>query len=134
MPALASTDAVVRKLTADGDLDISAGRSQFLAGLPGFVVGANARMKLVRGEWFADRARGMPYVENDHVDASTAILGQPYDEAKARLAYTDAISETPGFGSMLLMRLAFNPATRRLLVTWQARTQFGDTPVTVQEF
>jgi hypothetical protein len=132
--ALASTDAVVRKLTADGDLDISAGRSQFLAGLDGFVIGANARMKLVRGEWFNDRTRGMPYVENDYVGASEALLGQPYDEAKARLAYTAAITETPGFGQMLQMRLAFNATTRRLLVTWQARTAFGDTPVTVQEF
>lgn len=130
---LASTDPVVRKLTADGDLDLTAGRSQFLSGLDGFVVGANARLKLVRGEWFADRRRGMPYVENAYVDATEAILGQPFDEAKARLAYTAAISETPGFGALLRMELAFLSTTRRLIVTWQARTVFGDTPVTVLE-
>jgi hypothetical protein len=134
MPAIASTDAVVRKLTADGDLDISAGRSQFLAGIEAFVVGANARMKLVRGELFSDRTRGMPYVENDYVLASAAILGQPFDEGKARLAYTAAIGETPGFGAMLSMAITFNATTRRQAVTWQARTQFGDTPVVVQEF
>lgn len=132
--AIASTDNVVRRLTADGDLDISAGRSVFLAGLEAFVVGANARLRLVRGEWFADRTRGMPYVENAYVLATDALLGQAFDEAKARLAYATAIRETPGFGELLVMQLAFDRVTRRLTVTWQARTAFGDTPVTVQEF
>lgn len=131
--ALASTDNVARKLTADGDLDISAGRSQFLAGVDGFVAGVNARLRMTRGSWFRDRTRGMPYVENDHVRSIDAILGQPYDEAKARAAYTAAISETPGFGKLLRLEVAFNATTRRLTVSWQARTQFGDTPVVVEE-
>lgn len=131
--AIASTDSVVRRLTADGDLDISAGRSVFLAGLEAFVVGANARMTLVRGEWFADRTRGMPYRENAYVTADEALLGQAFNESKARLAYTAAISETPGFGALVSMAVTFDRTTRRLTVTWQARTQFGDTPVTVTE-
>lgn len=134
MLTLASTDNVARLLTADGDLDISANRSQFVSGLAGFVAGANARLAMVRGEWFADRARGLPLVENDYVKASEAILGQPFDEVKVRTAYAAAIGETPGFGKMLKMSVTFTASTRRVLVTWQARTQFGDTPVVVQEF
>lgn len=134
MPTLASTDNVARLLTADGDLDISANRSSFVAGLAGFVQGANARLQLVRGELFSDRSRGLPLVENDHVKASEAILGQPFDEVKIRTAYTAAIADTPGFGKMLKMVVTFTASTRRTLVTWQARTQFGDTPVVVQEF
>ena len=131
--ALASTDRVVRKLTADGDLDISAGRSQFLAGLEAFVVGANARLRLTRGSWFRDRARGMPYVENDYVRSVDALLGQPFAESKFRAAYQAAIAETPGFDRMLRFEVAFNTATRRARVTWQARTRFGDTPTVVEE-
>lgn len=133
MPTIASTDSVVRKLTADGDLDVSAFHSQFLAGLQAFIVGANARLQLVRGEWFADRGRGMPYRENAYVLPDDALLGQPFDESKSRLAYTAAISETPGFGELLKMEIVFNRTARRQTVTWQARTQFGDTPVVVQE-
>jgi hypothetical protein len=134
MPALASTDNVCRKLTADGDLDISAGRSQFLSGIEGFVAGVHARLRLVRGEWFANRQRGMPYRENAYVPTSEAILGEVFDEGKVRSAYAAAIAETPGFGELLLMEIAFNRTTRRLTVTWSARTAFGDTEPTTEEF
>ena len=130
---IASTDPVARRLTADGDLDVSDGRSQFVAGLEGFVAGANARLRQVRGAWFADRRRGMPYYENAYVGPTEAILGQAFDEPKARAAYAAAIAETPGFGALLRLELAFDRTTRRLTVTWQARTAFGDTPATVLE-
>jgi hypothetical protein len=134
MPALASTDPVALLLTADGDLDLTDNRGSFVAGLEGFVAGALARLRLVRGEFFADRRRGMPYRENKYVPTSDAILGEVFDEAKVRAAYAAALAEVPGFGELTSLSIAFNTTTRRLTVTWQARTQFGDTAVTSTEF
>ena len=130
--ALLSTDPVGRLLTADGDRDLSAGRSQFAAGLVAFAQGANARIKLIKGELFVNRTLGVPYVENAYVTADEALIGQGFDEAKARRAFTTAIAATPGFGSLTSMVIAFDKTTRGMTVTWAARTAFGDASSTVE--
>ncbi len=122
-----STDPVGFLLDADGDLDISAGRLQFAAGLVAFIQGANARILLIKGEWFLDREAGVPVVENDFVRPSEALVGQRFDEQKARRAFTSAISGTPGFGSLTSMAIVLDKVTRELAVTWSAQTAFGDT-------
>lgn len=130
--ALLSTDPVGRLLDADGDIDISTGRTRFASGLTAFAQGANARIRLVKGEWFLNRAVGVAYAQNAYVTAAQALLGAAFDEAKARREFTTAISGTPGFGSMVSMVIAFGKATRKLTVTWTARTSFGDVTSTVE--
>lgn len=128
-----STDAVARRLTSDGDLDISAGRSTFVAGVAGVAAGVRARLELIRGEWFWDRTRGLPTIENDYVRPRDALLGQAFDEAKARKAFAAAILDTPAVTRLLRLEIAWNGSTRKATVTWQARCTFGDTPVSVLE-
>lgn len=128
-----STDRVARLLTADGDINISAGRGQFASGLTAFIQGANARILLIKGELILDRTKGVPYAENQYVKPSEALIGQKFDEAKARRAFTTAIAGTPGFGSMLSMAIAFSKETRGLTLTWRAATAFGDTEVVTVE-
>lgn len=132
MAALLSTDRVALLLDADGDLDISAGRLQFTSGQTAFAQGADARIKLIRGELFFNRKIGVRWVENDEVEPGEALIGQAYDEAKARREITAAIAGTPGFGALVSMSLAFNPATRRLAIAWHARTAFGDVTSSVE--
>lgn len=131
--ALLSTDAVAILLDAAGDVDISAGTLQFAAGLAGFVQGADARIKLIKGEMAAvGILGGVPYVEGVTVKPSDALVGQRYDEPKARRAFTAAIAETPGFGSMTSMQIAHDKTTRHLAVTWSAKTNFGDVEATTE--
>lgn len=128
-----STDAVARRLTADGDLDISAGRSQFVAGLDGVAAGIRARLELIRGEFFWDRAAGVPYLENDYVTARDALLGQAFNEARARTAYAAALLSTPGALKIGRLDIAFDSRTRACRITYQVSTIFGDTAVTTVE-
>lgn len=130
---LLSTDPVARRLTADGDIDVSSGRTALVAGIEGFTAGAQARLQLVRGELFTNRRRGMPYLENRYVPARDALLGSSFDERKVRAAFRDALSDTPGFDRLLRLEVVFDAKTRRAAVTWQARTVFGDTPITTSE-
>lgn len=132
MAPMLSTDPAGLLLDAGGDLDISAGRLQFASGLAGFAQGANARIQLIRGEWFLDRALGVPYIEGRFVTADQALIGQPFLDAKARQAFTAAIAATPGFGSISSMTIAIDKVTRRMTVTWSARTAFGDVASTVE--
>jgi len=74
----------------------------------------------------------VPYVENANVTAAQALMGQGYDEAKARRAFTEAILDTPGALAVTSMSLVFNTATRRLAITWSASTQFGDVTSSVE--
>lgn len=128
-----STDAVARRLTADGDIDITAGRTQFVAGLDGVAAGIRARLELIRGEFFADRGAGFPSLENAYVAARDALLGQAFNEAKVRTAYAAAILSTPGVYRIKRHDIVFNNRTRKCSVTYVASTIFGDTPVTTVE-
>ena len=121
-----STDHVGFLHDADGDLDLSTGRLQLAAGLAGAKQGVDARIRLVRGEWFLNRAAGIAYYENDYTTAAQALLGQRYDEGKVRREFRAAILDCPSIAAVTRLEIAFNPSTRKLTVTWAARCAFGD--------
>lgn len=127
--ALLINEPVGILLTADGEIDRSAKTMQFARGLDGVVQGVRVRMLLVKGEWFLDQSKGVPYLERDLVTASEALLGQRFNETKALAAFRTPILATPGVLSIAKLAVAFTAATRTLAVTWRARTVFGDTPV-----
>lgn len=129
-----STDAVARRLTADGDLDISAGRSTFVAGVEGVAQGIAARLELIRGEFEWDRTAGFPLYENDYVSPRTAIMGQAFNESKLRSAFLVAVLSTPAVVAVPKLEIAWSARTRKATVTYVARTLFGDTPPTTVEF
>lgn len=121
-----STDALATLVDDDGDIDISAGRRQFVSGLAGVVALVRARLALYRGEWFMRRSAGVPYAEGPYVTEREAILGSVFDEGKARAAFSSAILGTPGIVELASLVVTFVPESRRLLVAWEARTEFGD--------
>ena len=121
-----STDPIDLLLDQDGDLVITGGRLQFSTGLTAVVQGIRIRLLTFRGEWFLDLDHGIPYLENDSVDASEAILGQKFNEAKARAAFRDMILSAPGVVEILGLAVKFNRGTRQLDVAFRVRTEFGD--------
>lgn len=121
-----STDALTLAVDDDGDLDIASGTLRFLSGTAGVAELVGARIELRRGEFFAARFRGLPLYENDYVPPADAILGSAYDEDKARRAYADRILGAPAIARILRLDIEFDPATRTLRPTWEARAAFDD--------
>lgn len=126
-----STDPVTLKLDANGNLDVAAlatrGLGAFDTGIAAVVTGVRTRILLIAGEWFLNIDAGVPWYERDGVDPATVILGSKYDEARIRPSVLRAILSTPGVVEVTALRIEFETATRNVVVTWQARTRFGDT-------
>lgn len=127
------TDAVCILLDADGDFAITGGRTSFATGVTAAVQGARARMGLIRGEWFLDQSRGVPYFERDNVPTSEALLGQPFDIVKIKDAMREAILDTPAITKILELTVDYDNRTRIVSVTWRALTVFGETPTDTLE-
>lgn len=90
--------------------------------------GIDARLRLVKGEVFWNVDAGVPWYENDYVTADEAIMGQVFDDAKARAALREAILDTPNTdASTLVLTLDYTNSTRTLVVEWQVDTIYGDT-------
>jgi len=86
------------------------------------------RLGMIRGEWFADRNRGVPWFENDIVPEYQALLGQAFDEGRARHEIRKAILDAPNVNpASLVLELAYDSATRTMECAWTIDTLFGDT-------
>jgi len=120
------TDPIDLLLTSSGDLDTSAGL-RFSAGRDAVAQGLRLRVLKFRGEWFLNRDEGVPYLANDVVDETESILGQKFNDARARAAFRDVILAAPGVESLLSLTVTFDRSTRILGVSWKVRTVFGDT-------
>ena len=125
--ALLVTEPVSLLLDVDGDLDMTNGL-RFATGLTAVMQGVRTRLGMFRGEWFLDLDLGVPYLERDGVTAAQALLGQKFNEPKARAAFRTPILATPGVLSILSVVVTFDGSTREMRVTWKANTVFGDTP------
>lgn len=132
--ALLITDPIDILLDSTGDIDLTAGDLQFSRGLPGVAQGCRIAVQLFRGEWFVDLDAGVPWMPNDTVSTEQAILGQRFNETKARVAIRDALLAVPGVLGLAQLLIAFDTSTRAMSVTWRARTVFGDTePDTLEQ-
>lgn len=122
--ALLSTDMVCFKRTPDGDLKFPL---EAASGLEAAAIGARTRVQLCEGEWFLNLDAGIPYLPNEGVPKSRAILGQKFDPVKVRRAFLQELLTVPGALDVPVLRVAFDSSTRVLSVTWVLRTTFGDT-------
>jgi hypothetical protein len=129
MARLSSTDPVTFRLTADGDIDVTKGRTTLIAGVEGFAQGVKSRLELVRGQWFLDRRAGVPMLENDYVTSREAILGQPYAPQKLRRAVNEQFLRTPGASRLTEYAATFDGRTRRASVKARGKCVFADTGV-----
>lgn len=112
-----------------GDLDLSGGKLNTSRGLQAIAQGAMIRAKQIKGEWFRNKAVGVPYIVNDVVSATDALLGAKFDRAKTEAAFRKVLETTPGVVRVLLLAISFDSKSRRVRATWRLRTAFGDTPV-----
>jgi hypothetical protein len=124
-------DPIDLLLDADGDLVVTDDLA-FSRGLESVAQGVRIRVQRFRGEWFLDLNAGVPYLENDRVSESEALLGQRYNESKARTAFRDAILSAPGVRELTELSVTFDARTRRLTVSWRVTTEFGDTAGAVE--
>ena len=118
-----STDPIDFLLDDDGDIVIPL---QFSRGLPAVAQALRIRVLLFRGEWFLNLDTGVPYLENDVVEESAALLGQVFDAVKARAMFRDAILSAPNVTELRALDVIFDGATRVMTVSWKVRTVFGD--------
>lgn len=125
--ALLITDPVCFRRDENGDVKFPL---ELASGLEAAAIGVRVRIGLAAGEVFSDREVGIPYVPNPDagVEARAAILGQAFDEPKARAAFRREILTTPGVTDIPTLLFAFDPSARTLSVTFVARTRWGDTP------
>ncbi len=123
--AILETEPVGLKLGDDHDIVIPL---QFARGQSGVAQGIRSRLKMIKGEWFADRKYGVPWFDNDIVTEREALLGQVFNETKARNEIRKAILDTPGtLNSSLKMSVEWDGATRTMSVEYEVQTNFGDT-------
>ena len=134
MPIL-STDPVDLPIDPiTGDLSPVLGKLIGTTGLAAVVQGVRRRILMIAGEWYLDLDYGVRWFERDRVPASSSILGQKFDQAKADYELRRAIMATPGVLSIVRMDIAYGTTTRALSTLWQARCAFGDTPLDVIAF
>ena len=129
--ALLRTDVQDFKLDlATGDLDLTGGRLNLSSDISGIAQGAYIRVKMIKGEWFLDRQKGVPYFKVTGVTEETAaLLGQKFERVKFETAIRTVLERAPGVVAVLLLEVTENKRTRRVASRWQLRTAFGDTPV-----
>lgn len=133
-----STDEIDIALNAAGDIPAT-GDLTMTSGVDAVMQGARIRLRQVAGEIFTNLDQGVRYLERDGVLARDAIMGQKFDRAKALREFRRAllgdvslgVVGVPGIIELTRLECTFVTATRTLTVTWQARTDFGDTPVDV---
>lgn len=124
------TDPQDVEVAADGDIRLDAEGLHFIAGIAAIVQAVRFRILLFFGEWFLNQAIGVPYFEELIGDASK----RAGVEDRARAAFAAAILDTPGIIQIIQLVVVTDKQTRRMKVTWQAKTAFGDTGVqTVEE-
>lgn len=85
------------------------------------------RLRLLLGEWFMNQDIGVPWFQEILGDASktTGVLD------RARASFAAAILDTPGVTGIISMDLSLDGATRKLSVTFNASSAFGDVTGTV---
>ena len=103
-------------LDDDGDLVLTSDLL-FSTGINAVAQGIRIRIQTFKGEWFLDLNHGVPYYQD--------LLGQKFNEIKARSAFREAIITAPGVVELISLEVSFNGQTRELSVSWEARTTFG---------
>lgn len=134
--ALLSTDQI--DITLDPVTgDLPAGDLTMTSGIAAVMQGATIRLRLFAGECFANLDAGVRYLEREGVTAAQALLGQPFNRAKAIREFRAAllgdpsrnVVGVPGIVSLKMLDVKYDGPSRTMTVTWQAVTEFGDTPL-----
>lgn len=111
-----------RALDANGDYTFGQNGANMLVDSPAAVAQAiDTRLKLLQGEWFLDRTKGVPY--------DTQIVGM--DTAATRdQALQTVILDTQGVTQIADYASYLDPETREFTMAAVVDTEYGQTTVT----
>lgn len=104
-------------LIKDGHLAIEKGDLVLADGIEAIEQHLRIRLHMFKGEWFLDQKVGMPYLEK--------ILVKNPNLAAVSGIFRKAILTTPGVIGIDALSLNLNRGTRRLAVTFKAKTTVG---------
>lgn len=107
------------ELDDDGDLIVDTD-AHLTSGLSATRQGASIRLQMFRGEWFWDLDYGVPYLPINGVAEADSLLGQKYNELKARAAFREMLVLTPGIDRIDDLAVTFDGRTRGLAVRFRA--------------
>lgn len=128
---MTSTDPLTLQLAADGDIDISGGRSKLASGLRGVALCAAARIETFRGELFWDRTVGFPALPNAYVSESDAVLGDQFDVRRLREVFRAELLTVPAADELTSFTPNFDRRTRIARPRWTLRAVFDDSTSSV---
>ena len=106
------------KLDTDHDLALdSGGRFEFVSGDEATGQEVATRLLFFRGENFLDSREGVPYFQE--------IFQKGTDPARVRALIRATIQSVPAIVDVPVCEIVTDPATRRAVCTWSARTNTG---------
>lgn len=114
------------KLTADGDLDITAGALTLVTGADAIAQQIKIALRLFKGEWFLSPTEGMPYFDK--------IFQKGVRPAAVESIFRRALLAIPGVLEVLFLELELDGATRQMSLDFEVRVEGSDTPLTFTEF
>jgi hypothetical protein len=123
------TDPQDVAIAADGDIEIGPEGLRLVFGIEAVVQAVRFRLQFYRAEWFLNMGLGIAYYEELLGDASKI----PGIEARAISTFRAVILGVPNIVEVLSLEVKVDRTTRKMAVSWQARTQFGDTPTDLLE-
>lgn len=115
-------------LNASHDWDLSSGTFKYTSGVDGVAQAIEFAVRMHRGEYFMNLARGIPYFEREGVSASEAILGQRGATDRAIEEYTKVILAVEGVASIVSITATL--VNRVLNVAWTVTVKFDDIATT----
>lgn len=109
----------VRKLTADGDMRLGRGASDFYAdSADGVAQNVVTRLALWQGTWFIDTDEGTPWLQR--------VLGK---RTAVEAIIRNRILQTPGVRELTSFQAILDPDTRRISVQATITTDYGSATI-----
>lgn len=107
----------VRRLDDDGDMTLGHGAYDFHENTAeGVAQNVKTRLALWRGTWFLDTQEGTPWLQE--------VLGK---RTAVEAVIRDRILGTPGVQEITSFEAVFDPDARRMTVTAEIATPYGET-------
>lgn len=122
--SILSTDPIVFDRDVDGHLLFPL---RLVSGPRAVEIGALTRLRMIAGEFFADRTAGPAYLETDTVPERLSILGQKFNPDLVATEFRRELLTTPGLASVTSIRVSFDGTTRRVSAAVVVLASWGDT-------
>ena len=106
------------RLDMNGDIDITNGEMSLTKGIDGIVQHLKQRLRFFYGEWFLDKTKGVPYIQQ--------ILRKNPEPVIVDSILKRAILETPGVLELLEFSIEIINVSRELKLKFKARAKEGE--------